>query len=141
MPTSKSNSKSSKRPLAKQRRVAKKTSPGAQDLALLYVPCPSQEIAKDLATQVLQARLAACANWFSPSTSMYWWKGKLESTQECILILKTTKRLSSSLTKKILKHHPYSTPAILSLRVDSANSEFVKWTQSQVDCAVLRQQD
>jgi uncharacterized protein involved in tolerance to divalent cations len=43
----------------------------------------------EVATSVLEARLAACVNFIPQVKSMYWWDGKLNTDSEILLMMKT----------------------------------------------------
>ena len=51
------------------------------------------DLARRLAKAALEAKLAACANIVPAVESHYWWKGKLESSDEVLLIFKTRQQL------------------------------------------------
>lgn len=103
------------------------------NLIFVYVTCPSKEIAQDLAKNVLQAKLAACANIFPSMESVYWWKGKIESAAEVVLIFKTKKHLYPDLEKKILSLHPYENPCVVCLPTEAASMPFLKWVESETN--------
>ena len=95
---------------------------------LLYVPCPTQKQAKELATAILERKLAACANISSDITSMYEWEGTIQEESECILILKTLSPLDAEefLTTK----HPYETPCIITINTEKVNPAFLNWAHN-----------
>ncbi len=45
--------------------------------------------------------LAACVNIFEKMESMYWWEGKLERSEETVLIAKTTPELVDKLVQTV----------------------------------------
>jgi periplasmic divalent cation tolerance protein len=74
---------------------------------------PDAETANRLATQVLEARLAACVSRQGAVHSTYHWQGKIESADEIQLLFKTSAARALELEQFIQKHHPYDTPEIL----------------------------
>jgi periplasmic divalent cation tolerance protein len=74
---------------------------------------PDAETANRLATQVLEARLAACVSRQGTVHSTYHWQGKIESADEIQLLFKTSAARALELEQFIQKHHPYDTPEIL----------------------------
>ena len=66
-----------------------------EDFAVVLVTAPDMDLARRLAKGALEAKLAACANIVPAVESHYWWKGKLESSDEVLLIFKTRQRESS----------------------------------------------
>jgi periplasmic divalent cation tolerance protein len=100
-----------------------------QPITIFYCPCPSIEQARQLATELLKARLVACANLLSPAMeSYYWWEGKIEHSTECVLLLKTTPELLQETRDFLALNHPYTTPCILHWDAQ-ANPAFIKWVK------------
>ena len=67
-----------------------------EDFAVVLVTAPDMDLARRLAKGALEAKLAACANIVPAVESHYWWKGKLESSDEVLLIFKTRQQLLPS---------------------------------------------
>ena len=99
----------------------------ASNFALVLVTAPDLKTARALAKAALQARLIACANLVPRIESHYWWRGKIESSAEVLLVLKTRKSKLPALEKLILAQHPYDTPEILVLPLSSRQSS-ATWT-------------
>jgi periplasmic divalent cation tolerance protein len=101
------------------------------DLRLVYVTCPDFNVAEAIARALLEARLIACANLLPTATSVYRWKGAIESAAEVILIAKTTEALSSVVMNSVKALHPYETPAILCLAPEAVDPAFAAWVMSE----------
>ncbi|MFQ6010476.1 MAG: divalent-cation tolerance protein CutA [Candidatus Aenigmatarchaeota archaeon] len=97
---------------------------------LLYVTCSSKAESKKIARHLLRKRLVACANIF-PIESVYWWKGKIGSAKENVLVLKTSKKNAARAGKEIRKIHSYTVPCIIKFNV-SANRDYEKWLKGEV---------
>ncbi len=50
--------------------------------------------------------------------SRYWWKGKLASADECLLLIKTRPELFEKLVQAIKRVHPYKVPEMVELRLE-----------------------
>ena len=98
---------------------------------LLYVPMPDQMTAKEIASQLLSKKMVACANIFAPHLSVYEWNGKIESSDECVMILKTTVEQAAAAEEMLLELHPYDCPCVLTLNTDKTNSQFLDWVKKQ----------
>jgi periplasmic divalent cation tolerance protein len=59
--------------------------------------------------------------------SHYWWKGRLESAAEVLLVLKTRRSLLKKLEALVLEHHPYSTPEFIALPLLGGNMRYLRW--------------
>ena len=94
---------------------------------LVLVTAPNLKVARPLAQAVVKRRLAACANLIPEIESHYWWQGKIESSAEVLLLVKTTKAKLPALEKLILAEHPYDTPEFIALSVHSGNERYLAW--------------
>ena len=92
---------------------------------LFYVTHPNEETARRIAGEVVQKRLAACANIF-PISSVYWWDGAIQQENEWVSILKTRIDLEQALEACIRDLHPYEVPCILRHEV-RANADYEQW--------------
>ena len=86
----------------------------AQTLVVL-ITTPGRPTSDKLALGLLRGKWAACVNRIPGMTSRYWWKGKIETTREEILIVKTLPMKWPGLEKWVRTHHPYSVCEILAL--------------------------
>ena len=75
----------------------------------------------------LSAQLIACANLVPKIESHYRWQGKIESSAEILMILKTQKSRLAALEKLVLARHPYDTPEFLVLQASSGNEKYLDW--------------
>ena len=101
----------------------------AAKFAIVLVTAPDLKTARALARAALQARLIACANLIPKVESHYWWRGKIESGAEVLLILKTQKSRLAALEKLLLARHPYATPEFLVLPVGAGSKKYLDWLE------------
>jgi periplasmic divalent cation tolerance protein len=99
----------------------------AAHFSIVFVTAPNKKAARTLARAALSARLIACANLAPKIESHYWWCGKIESSAEVLLILKTRKTRLAALEQLILALHPYDTPEFLVLPVQAGNPKYLNW--------------
>jgi periplasmic divalent cation tolerance protein len=99
----------------------------ATQFVLVLVTAPDLKTARALAKAALSARLIACANLVPKVESHYWWRGKIESGAEILLILKTQKSKLAALEKLILAEHPYDTPEFLVLPLVAGSQKYLDW--------------
>jgi periplasmic divalent cation tolerance protein len=62
----------------------------AQDepVSALFATAPNIDEARRIAQELLQQRLVACVNLVPQVESMYVWEGKLETSQEVLMMIK-----------------------------------------------------
>jgi periplasmic divalent cation tolerance protein len=99
----------------------------AAKFSIVLVTVPDLKTARELAKAALAAKLIACANLVPKIESHYWWQGKLESSAEILLVLKTTKSKLVTLEKLILAKHPYDTPEFLVLPLSAGGQKYLGW--------------
>jgi periplasmic divalent cation tolerance protein len=102
----------------------------AAPYAVILVTAPSLKVARQLAAAALHARLVACANLIPGVESHYWWQGKLERSQETLILFKSTHRKLPALEKLVLAKHPYDTPEFLVLQPSSGTARYLEWLGS-----------
>ena len=99
----------------------------AAKFCVVLVTTPDLKTARSLARAALKARLIACANLIPKLESHYWWQGRIESSAEVLLVLKTTRARLAALEKLILARHPYDTPEILALPLTAGSEKYLAW--------------
>jgi periplasmic divalent cation tolerance protein len=97
----------------------------------VYVTASNGEEAKKIARHVLEKKLAACVNIF-PISSMYWWKEKIEESDEVGMIIKTKSEKFKELRNEIKSMHSYTTPCICAIALEDGSQAFLNWINSVV---------
>ena len=108
-----------------------KTSPSRRKPVVFISTYPTKKSATDVAKQVVKLKLAACVNTVQIS-SVYSWKGKIESGSEYLSIFKTTMKNKNKLEDHIRTTHPYKVPEIANISMTSVNSAYMKWISDTV---------
>ncbi len=94
---------------------------------LIYVTASSESEAFEISEQLLKKKLAACVNIVDNIRSMYLWEGKIESSSETLLLIKTKSSLFGKVREEVKKLHSYSTPCVVSFAMDDIDEEFKNW--------------
>jgi periplasmic divalent cation tolerance protein len=105
---------------------------------VVLVTAPDLKTARRLGRAALRARLIACANLVPRLESHYWWRGKVESAAEVLMLLKTTRACLGRLEKLVLELHPYDTPEFIVLPVTTASKRYLEWWRASVHGAGAR---
>jgi periplasmic divalent cation tolerance protein len=101
-------------------------------IRLVLTTASSPGAASRLARALVDERLAACATLLPGATSIYRWKGQLETADEVVLLIKTTEEQLAALEKRLKELHSYETPEFLVLKVEGGSAEYLAWLQSSV---------
>ncbi len=100
----------------------------SERLIMVYIPCASHDEATAIAQQLLEERIIACAN-IHPIQSRYWWENELQTTNEVVIVGKTTEALFDRVVSYVEQHHSYDVPCIMKIAVD-ANERYAAWLRS-----------
>lgn len=96
-----------------------------REITIFYIPCPDEKSAKKIGLFLIKAKLAACVQMLQ-AKSIFPWNGKIESTNEVVLIVKTLNKFSTKAKSAIQKNHPYKIPCILNYHA-GVNKEYQNW--------------
>lgn len=94
---------------------------------LVYTTCPNMEAAERIGGELVERRLAACANILPAMRAIFIWQGKRQSEDETVLLLKTRRSHAQTVLDEIERLHPYETPAAFVLNVELAAKAFADW--------------
>ena len=112
------------------------------DKIVILSTCATQEEAEKLARILLDERLAACVNVIPRIRSYYRWKGAIESADECLLVVKSSRELFGSIGAVLEKEHSYEVPELLALPVveganelpELASGQPAEWSGRRIVC-------
>lgn len=99
----------------------------ASDLCLVLTTAGSRDEAERLAHALVEQRIAACVNIIPGLTSVYRWKGQVESAEEVLMLMKTTASNLQRLEDSLRSLHSYEVPEFLVLQPDSASEAYLQW--------------
>ena len=99
----------------------------SQNVLLVLVTSPSEEAALHIANEIVERKLAACANLLKGVSSVFRWQGSIERADEVLLLIKTTYERYRTLEETIVSLHPYDTPEILAVSVTQGLKAYCDW--------------
>lgn len=94
---------------------------------MVYTTFPDFTSAKRVGGELVEKQWAACVNILGGMTSVYRWEGKLETSEEVVMIIKTTAARADGVVAEVEKLHPYDTPAVLSWQATGGSRAFIDW--------------
>ncbi len=100
---------------------------------LTIVTVPTQKIANKISKILVENRAAACVNKVSNVESFYWWEGSIESSNEIILLIKTTDNKYKDLEYLIKSNHPYDVPEIICFEIKKGLSSYLSWIEKETN--------
>ena len=99
--------------------------------SLIYATTASRDEALAIARELVESRLAACANVLAGTTSVYHWQGEVCEEGEVSLILKTRDDLVDRVVEKVRELHSYDCPCVVSLPISGGNAAFLQWIEAE----------
>lgn len=97
------------------------------DALIVFCTCASHAEASRLAHSLVSEGVAACVNIVPAIESVYRWEGKIERSQEVLLLIKTTRGLFPALRESIIKLHSYDTPEVIAVPVADGSAKYLAW--------------
>lgn len=93
--------------------------------------CPDRPTALTLARDLVERRLAACAQVLPGVDSVYRWRGRVEEAGESLLLIKTDADRLPALTRAIVERHPYELPEIIALQAAGGLDPYLQWLHDE----------
>jgi len=96
-------------------------------VVIVYSTIDKIQDARRIAHKLVEEKLVACVNIIPKIESIYRWKGKIESGNECVIIAKTVDKNVKKVITKIKDLHPYELPDIVVLPIIGGLKEYLKY--------------
>lgn len=97
------------------------------DKIVVLNTCATEDEAERLARLLIDQRLAACVSIVPRVRSFYRWKGAVERSDECLLVIKSSRALFEDLRAAVEKAHSYEVPEVLALPVLEGAAQYLEW--------------
>ena len=104
----------------------------SNELCLVYVTTKDTEQAKSISKHLLEKKLVACSNILPQMSAHHFWDNTFEEGNECVLLLKTAKKLFDKLETEIETLHSYDCPCIFSVPISNCSKKYKQWLLSQL---------
>ena len=91
-----------------------------------------REDAERIACSLVEARLAACVQIVGPITSIYRWKGKIETAREWLCLIKSREENYGAVEQAVRSLHPYETPEIIAVPVTAGSRDYLDWLRGEL---------
>lgn len=101
----------------------------------VYTTYPSAVEAEKAGRALIERSLAACVNILPGMISLYRWEGAIERGEEAVMIIKTRASLAEEVREAVKEMHPYTTPAILVIPLESVDSSYLTWLLAGTEAA------
>ena len=98
---------------------------------VVFITSASPEEARQIAEALVSNRKAACVNVVPAVQSRFWWRGRIESANEALLIVKTKSSLLDDLIALVKQNHSYEVPEIIALPIVGGSRDYLNWLDEE----------
>ena len=102
----------------------------AEEVLLAISTFPDVELARSVSRQLVEQKLAACANIGGGVESIYHWEGKIGQETETLVFFKTTRDRFDEFARTLQSLHPYEVPEIVAVRVEEGLAAYLQWVEN-----------
>ncbi len=93
---------------------------------------PNLDEARRIAYALVERRLVACVNLIPGVESIYRWQGKIETSAEILLLMKTERDKEDELFQALSEIHGYEVPEGISLPIHGGLEPYLKWIENSL---------
>jgi len=97
------------------------------DYIVVLVTAKNCAEAEKISQTLLEEKLVACVNIIDSVVSFFHWQGKIDRAEECLIIMKTHKRLFAKLAERVKALHSYDVPEVLAFPVLDGSQGYLSW--------------
>ena len=104
---------------------------GGGEVVVVLTNLPDLAAANKLAQLLVEQRLCACVNVLAPCSSVYRWRGRIETATEVPVLIKTLASRYARVEAAIRASHPYELPEIISVPVVAGLAGYLGWIAAE----------
>ena len=90
------------------------------------------ELARTIASALVEANEAACVNIVPGIRSIYRWQGTICDESELLLIIKSTAEKFEAINSRIHRLHTYKVPEVISVPITAGDPAYLQWIRDSV---------
>ena len=102
------------------------------DEILILSTADSLDLARGIASALVEAGEAGCVNIVPGMHSIYRWEGKVREEGEVLLLIKTTRDRFEDVRARIRQLHSYQIPEVIAVPITLGDTEYLLWLGEQV---------
>src|SRR4051794_11327524 len=102
------------------------------DKIVVLSTCASEEEAARIGHLLVEASLAACVNIIPRMRSIFRWDGAVQTSEECLLVIKSSRALFDSLRLVLEQAHSYEVPEAIAFPVVDSSLNYMNWLDNNL---------
>jgi periplasmic divalent cation tolerance protein len=99
----------------------------AGEYLLVLCSCPEASTAERIARVLIESKAAACVNVLPGMRSIYVWRGAVETSDEQLLLIKTSASVYPAVEALIRDQHPYELPEVIAVPIVRGLASYLNW--------------
>lgn len=106
---------------------------------MVYVTTASKVEAEKIAQDLLREHLIACVNIVGPVSSFFQWSGKIDTSEEYLMIMKSRSDLFMALSERVRALHSYEVPEVVAVPIVDGSKDYFDWMNSTLksSCTIM----
>lgn len=100
-------------------------------VCVVFCTVPKETLARKLAAELVDKKLAACVKVIPKVTATYRWEGKVVEDTECQMIIKTLTDRVEEAFAVVDELHPYEVPEWLVIPDVQGSDAYISWIREQ----------
>ena len=100
-------------------------------LSILFLTCANNQEADKISTALLEKKLVFCVKK-QPVSSSFLWKGKIDISDEVLMIIETLENNFKKIDKEVSKLHSYDTYVLMAVPVSQTTDKVEKWVKAEL---------
>ena len=94
---------------------------------IVLVTTANKAEAEKISQSLLKEKLIACVNIINPVTSFFYWSGKIDKCEECLVVMKSRVDLFAELEHLVKQLHSYEVPEVLAFPIVAGSTAYLDW--------------
>lgn len=99
---------------------------------VILITVPNADEANIIGKILVERRLVACANIIPKIKSIFRWEGRIQESDEALIVAKSKLNLMEEIQEAVKEKHSYDVPEIIALPVKSGLPRYCKWIDESV---------
>ena len=100
---------------------------------VVYVTVDKMDVAKNIARELVEKKLAACCSILPNVNSIYYWDGKVQDDTEILMMIKSHFEKFDLIEEEITKIHPYEVPEIIVVPISKGSEKYLNWLKETIN--------
>lgn len=102
------------------------------DFVQITTTTGNRQDAEQIAAELISRRLAGCVQVSGPITSTFRWQGKVETAEEWVCVIKTSRAQVAAVQAALAEIHPYEVPEVIATPIVAGSTAYLKWLEEQL---------